>query len=164
MMELALPPQPAPRSLKYNIVQSEPGKAVENQIRSFWFNEAKAQSFTRFPISLLLALEEAIKGRRTDNWDGDGATGIDPKTTEAASAFLLQLPANIPIPEITADTDGEISFEWYKERQRTFLLSMGANRKMSYSGLIGSERWYGVVTFSDGIPDSVIQGINRVLG
>jgi len=57
---------------------------------------------------------------------GYHATGIDPKTSEAASAFLLQLPANIPVPEITADPDGEISFEWYKERYRTFLISMGA--------------------------------------
>lgn len=161
---LAFPPQPSPRALKYTTAQSDSGKIVESQMDSLWTGRRITHTFTKIPIILLHALEVATKDRRVENWDGDGAKAIDAITTETAAGFLLQLPAHIPAPEITADTDGEISFEWYKERYRTFLISMGANRKISYSGLIGSEKWFGVVTFADGIPESIIQGIERVLG
>ena len=37
---------------------------------------------------------------------------VDPDTIRAATQFAYSLPRFVPIPEVSADPDGEISFDW----------------------------------------------------
>src|SRR4051812_42803783 len=46
------------------------------------------------------------------DWDGYGAAPVSDQTYERARVFLACLPVNVPTPDIAADPDGEISFEW----------------------------------------------------
>src|SRR5437867_2975885 len=58
------------------------------------------------------ALDAAYEPAQVEDWDGEGSASVEPSTYVYASQFLRLLPSTIPIPEIAADRDGEILFEW----------------------------------------------------
>jgi len=47
-----------------------------------------------------------------DNWDGYGATSIHADTARNAHRALTTLLLSLPLPEITPNSNGTISFEW----------------------------------------------------
>jgi len=49
------------------------------------------------------------------NWDGYGASEIDPSAIGRARAFVQSLPANLaPSPLVVPLPDGGLQFEWHK--------------------------------------------------
>src|SRR5438093_3276445 len=70
--------------------------------------------------SLALTTREAS----VRNWDGYGARCVQPATYENALRFLRNLPRSVPAPEISAEPDGEIAFDWH-EGVGTFSVSVG---------------------------------------
>jgi hypothetical protein len=47
-----------------------------------------------------------------ENWDGYGALPVRPETAQNALDALRKLPDEIPMPDITPNPNGTISFEW----------------------------------------------------
>jgi hypothetical protein len=50
-----------------------------------------------------------------ENWDGYGALKINEKTKKNALTALDQVSRDAPVPDITPNTNGTISFEWESE-------------------------------------------------
>src|SRR5690242_17128821 len=50
------------------------------------------------------------------NWDGEGAPAISAEAISGAIQIAAHLPTSWPAPEVSADPDGGISFEWYKDQ------------------------------------------------
>lgn len=97
------------------------------------------------------------------NWDGYGAQSVLFATYERAKRFAQALPFGIPAPEVSAEPDGEITFEWFATPIRVFSVSVGPNNELNYAGLFGASRTYGTEVFHDEIPEMVISHINRVV-
>lgn len=105
---------------------------------------------------------DALTESTEDDWDGYGAKGIDAPTCLNALAFLLLLPSTLPTPEISAQPNGAIAFEWLRERRQMFSVSIGRTNRMAYAGLFGNSTVYGAEYFVDQIPQVVFQNIERL--
>ena len=97
------------------------------------------------------------------NWDGYGAQSVLFETYEKAKRFAQALPFGIPVPEVSAEPDGEITFEWFVAPTRVFSVSVSPNNELNYAGLFGASRTYGTEVFHDAIPEVVLSHIKRAV-
>lgn len=107
-------------------------------------------------------INEAAAAAARDNWDGDGARAVEYSTVEFAYSFAEALPANLPLPDISAENDGDLAFDWYFGPRRVFSVSIRRDGILNFAGLDGSARDYGSNTVLTGIPARVIELISRV--
>lgn len=102
-----------------------------------WHQFAFAREFTYFsPFEHLYAeqAESALKPFRSleDDWDGYGALKIREDTIEHAQKALTMLLGLAPMPDISPNPNGTISFEW-EDGEILAHLEMGSTM---YSGFI----------------------------
>ncbi|MBU4185490.1 MAG: hypothetical protein KKI12_04635 [Proteobacteria bacterium] len=113
-----------------------------------------------------LALEELEKVYEEClevNWDGYGAMPISRETYSEARKLLRMMPSSSPMPDISAEPDGEITFEWYKEKYSVFVISVGGNNIITYAGLFGkSNKIHGTEYFADELPEIIRHCIQRL--
>lgn len=110
------------------------------------------------------AIERLARDCAQADWDAYGAKPVTAETREAASALLAKLPGGIPEPEIGADPDGEIAFEWELGPELVFSVSVrGGDKRLSYAGLYGRSKVHGTEFLGEAIPDPITLGIGRLL-
>lgn len=113
-----------------------------------------------------LALEELEKVYEEcleANWDGYGAMPISRETYSKARKLLRMMPSSLPRPDISSEPDGEITFEWYKEKYSVFVISIGGNNLITYAGLFGkSNKIHGTEYFADELPKIIRHCIRRL--
>lgn len=97
-----------------------------------------------------------------ENWDGYGASPICHSTYNQALRFLQALPKGCPLPEVSADPDGEIAFEWFVAPRWEFSVSFAPDGRLSFAGLFGPNTTYGTECFLDEIPEGIIYNLRRV--
>jgi hypothetical protein len=87
----------------------------------------------------------------------------DPIAVLIAERFVRALPNPIPLPEFSIDPDGSISLDWIEGRNQIFSLSVGANSRLVFAWLDGTDKGHAVARF-DGqqIPERVIEGITSI--
>ncbi len=88
--------------------------------RSNASGESNQSSRTPSQQALIDTLQLVYDNAKKEGWDGDGATPVAYATWLNSSRLIDRL-CNVPNPEINADNDGYIEFEWYNNR-RTFSL------------------------------------------
>src|SRR6266446_1721199 len=86
------------------------------------------------------------------NWDGYEGLPVGEETFVNAKEFLDVFPANLPMPEISADPDGEVSFEWYAAPRKVFSISIGSGNVLIFAGLFGRSKVQGSEIFTGRIP------------
>ena len=97
------------------------------------------------------------------NWDGYGATPISRETYSEARKLLRMMPSCLPMPDLSVEPDGEIAFEWYKDKYSVFVISVGGNNIITYAGLFGkSSKTHGVEYLADELPKVIIYNIQRL--
>ncbi len=96
------------------------------------------------------------------NWDGYGAVPVTLSAMRNAERFLQSLPSDFLDVEISAEPDGEIAIEWFRN-SRVLSVSIGADQRIAYAGRDGSDRWRGTSTFIDSIPYRLFEDIRRLL-
>lgn len=98
------------------------------------------------------ALDAAYAMAQVEDWDGERSARVEPSTYAYASQFIRLLPSTIPVPEIAADTDGEILFEWDFGRRRVFSVSVGRDGTLTFAALIGHTKTHGTEHFREALP------------
>lgn len=96
-------------------------------------------------------------------WDGYGAEAVSEEAYQSAARFIASLPPGTPQPEIGADPDGCISFDWRKSGRCTLLVSVRPGHALDYAALIGTEIAHGSVSFFRELPEAVRTLIRRVM-
>lgn len=93
----------------------------------------------------------------------DGDTPVTQETKDTALRLAKLLPGN---PDITADNDGEINFEYYYGKYLIFSFSIDALGGISYAGCAGEgdTGWYGLTKFENEVPLEILEGIERAKG
>jgi hypothetical protein len=88
---------------------------------------------------------------------------VDPIAVLVAGQFLRALPSAIPMPEFSIDPDGSVSLDWIEARNQIFSLSVGANSRLAFAWLDGTDKGHAVARF-DGqqVPERVIEGITSI--
>ena len=79
-----------------------------------------------------------VKDCSLPGWDGYSAEPIAPETHDLAGEFLKALPLGIPVPHVSADPDGQITFEWYKNPRCTVSVSLSPDGDLHFASLVGS--------------------------
>ncbi len=109
------------------------------------------------------ALSLAYETAQVEDWDGEGSARFEPSTYDYASQFLRLLPSTIPVPEIDADTDGEILFEWDLGRRRVFSVSVGRDGTLTFAALFGYRKIHGTEPLREALPLVISESFERLV-
>jgi hypothetical protein len=94
-------------------------------------------------------------------WNNPDALAVSRESLRAAGRFLLSLPRDFPMPEVSADAQGEIHLEWYVNPRRIFTISFGLNI-LHYAGRFGASTTRGREPLDRPLPESLLNNIRRV--
>ena len=98
------------------------------------------------------------------NWDGEGAAPIDVMAVVNASMFIQALPDSVPMPEIAAEPDGQISLDWMPSKSRVFSISVGKSGRLAYAWIDGADQGNAVARFDFRlVPQRVLEGITSIV-
>ena len=102
-------------------------------------------------------------------WEVCAEAGNDPETDSitpdgyrAAEALLAALPENVPLPDILVHPDGEIAFEWHRNKNHVVTVSASADGSLAYAGLFGANTTYGREVFSGSFPAPIASSLARL--
>ncbi len=141
---------------------SDEAKRVRNLFKEtrdqLWSSRSLGSSRTECINQLIDAYRQAD----SDGWDGYGADKVQPLAVLNAYAFIDSLPSNIPMPDVSVEPDGEVSFDWICGARRQFSISLGTRNVMSYAGLFGSDKVTGSERFQGALPRTLLEHIRRV--
>ena len=127
--------------------------------------ESENQISNYISFSKRSALDELLdvwQDCETENWDGQGALAVARGTYLNGCAFIDSLPIGSPLPAAGAEPDGHLTFEWHVNPRKTLSVSIGPDRMLYYSALIGSDDPRGSSPFYGETPESIISLIRRV--
>jgi len=108
-------------------------------------------------------LYQVLQACGHSDWDAYNAEPVLLESYENAKRFARSLPFSLASPEVSAEPDGEITFEWYSNPSRVFSVSVGPNNELHYAGLFGASRAYGTEVFHDEIPEVILSHIKRAV-
>lgn len=94
---------------------------------------------------------------RQENWDGYHALPVERETYHRAYILIEGLPLGFPRPAISAQPDGQLTFEWYRSPTRTFSIGIDPDGFIHYAGLFGTEKHYGTVVMLDTLPKRILR-------
>jgi hypothetical protein len=104
---------------------------------------------------LLKDLDELWAEASRPGWDGHGALPASPDAFDFARLFLNALPTTAPLPELSADPDGEVSLDWSFGNRRVLTVSIGPTGRCTYAWLLGQRSNRGTDWIEDEIPSSI---------
>ncbi len=107
-------------------------------------------------------VRDAAEEANEPNWDGEHARAVSPETLAVALDLVELLPAARVNPSVSADPDGEISFEWYEGPNQQLMVSVSASRRLSYASIFDGTKSHGAEVFQDQLPAGVLSQIQRV--
>lgn len=114
-------------------------------------------------LDAMESLEDVFQECSSENWDGYGARVVDGLTYVHARKFLEALPTTLPAPEVAAEPDGEIAFEWHIGPRWVFSVSVGRENELTYAGLFGRSTAHGTEDyFADEIPSAIMENLDRL--
>jgi hypothetical protein len=151
-----------PIAFSENVGVSDIATEIQREAVEVKNHFARSITFGEHLSRMLEGLFQVKNECSIDNWDGYDAKAIDNESFQNAIRFALSLTPNIPIPEIYVDPDGEVTFEWYEDKRKVFSVSVGSKNKLSYAGLYGFSKAYGVEYFYYDTPKIILNNIYRL--
>ena len=126
--------------------------------------ERAAPGFFAKLHAAVASLQTVAADSDVPDWDGYGAEPVNRGSVRHAALLLREMLLIEPtIPHVTIDPDGEVAFQWRRNRHRLFSVSVGPQGTLTYAGLFAGSSVHGVETHMvDGIPREVRAGIQRV--
>lgn len=141
---------------------SDESNSLQDSIKDILSRHSETASGQRIS-QIRCALLEMFLDCRKPNWDGYDAKPISEKTYFEAAKLLERLPSDLPPPEIVPEPTGDIAFEWYKENQYTFVISVSGVNAIAYAGIFGpGNEIHGTENFTESIPRIIIENIQRL--
>jgi hypothetical protein len=113
--------------------------------------------------SLLEDLEELRIEASRPGWDGYEAVPMNLDSFDFAKAFIKALPTTAPLPELSADPDGEVSLDWSFGDRRALTVSIGPTGRCSFAWLLGQRSNRGTDWIEDEIPSSIAFALRELV-
>lgn len=108
-------------------------------------------------------IDEVWHSARFTDWDEEGANAVPLEARDRAHLLADLIPFGIEDPDVSADSDGYLVFEWYRGRDRLISFLMGGGSVVYYAALLGDAHPNGKVQFRDRWPKDLIALIQDVL-
>ena len=141
---------------------SDDARRLRDLVETFFEDLENSISLGERRRSAQLALAQAFAEARDQDWDGVGSAAAEPSTYAYASQFLDLLPSTVPMPDVFADRDGEICFEWDRDARWVFTVCVGRDGTLTYSGLYGYNKSHGVEHLGETLPQIISTNVERV--
>jgi hypothetical protein len=82
-----------------------------------------------------------------------------------AEAFLRELPAELPMPELGLDPDGDVALDWSVAHDRRLSLSLGDTPRAACAWIDGASSGHCVEIYDGrGIPRGVLERLRALCG
>lgn len=143
---------------------SEDAKLIRRQVVEVHREMTAGVSITAPHRETLRALQETLAEATESDWDGYGARPVSPSTAVRAHRFVSLLPTTVPPPDVGADPNGRLHFEWRAGPGRAFVVSVGPSDVIHYAALFGRSKAHGTEELSDELPQAVLANLGRALG
>ena len=104
-------------------------------------------------------LEEVRSEADKFGWNGYGALPLHPDAYENAKLFLEAMPTLAPLPEISADPDGDVALDWVFGPKKALSVSIAANGRCSFAWMRGQRTYRGTEWLDYGVPDKIAQAL-----
>lgn len=139
---------------------------------AIYVQESRERSYARLQLSNALGLipsgifqklNDVVKECSSEGWDGENAKPISNDVMRNAWHFLTALPLGTEPPEISAESDGAITFEWYREPRKVLSTSVDPDGSIYYAALLGTSRRHGVDYAHDGVSKDLLDLISEVV-
>ena len=108
-------------------------------------------------------LNEVVQECSLEGWDGEKAKPISTDTMRNAWNFLISLPLGTESPEVSAEPDGAIVFEWYRAPRKVLSVSIEPDGFVYYAALLGSSRRHGVDFAQGRVSEDLLELISQVV-
>lgn len=136
--------------------QSEPAKRISNMQE-----EIRKHLLTSYVIAapteqVSSRLEEVWSEASRSGWDGYGAKPVDPLAYMYAQFFVNALPNTAPIPEVSADSDGEVALDWFFGNRKALTVSIGPTGRCTFAWMNGQSTNRGTDWMEDDVPASIV--------
>jgi len=142
---------------------SEEAMRLSDSFAQFHAHQESAESLFGVKSELISELRAIAADCAEEDWDGYGAAPVSAAAVLRAEALIRALPESIPSPEISAEPDGEISFDWLPSRTRTFSISVNAGNRLAYAWIDGSDRGNVAETFERGtLPSRLLNELRHI--
>jgi len=123
-------------------------------------SDAEIQTERQRMFQALAAQAEACK---KPGWDGYGAEPVTLDAYRCAYRLVESLPSGIPMPEVGAEPDGDLTLEWYHSPSQVLSVSVSSTGEVNYAALLGeSSRRTGSELIQDRVPADLLQLIYKV--
>ena len=66
--------------------------------------------------------------------------GVTEEVKDTAFRFIQNLPLGFPQPKVSAEPDGHINLEWYRNSRRVISVSIAPNNRLHWAALIIRQR------------------------
>jgi hypothetical protein len=107
---------------------------------------------------------KAIRAEAAEpDWNGYGAKALDPNAYANAQRFLEALPTTAPVPEVSADQDGEVALDWDFGHRKALTISIGPSGRCSYAWLRGKRTYHGTEWLDDEIPSNILRALDQLV-
>jgi hypothetical protein len=99
---------------------------------------------------------------RASNWDGYNAFPVKEETLNYTYAFIQSLPLGFPLPSVSAEPDGHLALDWYRDPHWTISVSVSPEGILYYAALLGNSDPRGSEPFLGEIPKRLLSLIKEV--
>jgi len=101
-------------------------------------------------------LDDLRQEASVQGWDGYGAKPVDPLAYRHAWSFLSALPLSAPIPEVGADSDGEVALDWCFGGRKALTVSIGPTGRCTFAWMNGQTTSRGTDWIENDVPASIV--------
>lgn len=96
------------------------------------------------------------------NWDGYGALPLKESTLKNGARFALSIPLGVEMPDIDADPEGAITFEWYRSPHKILYVSIDSEGKFYYAASEGTRSQKGSGYLKSSFPVELLELISKI--
>jgi hypothetical protein len=111
----------------------------------------------------LIELDEVRAEASQRGWNGHDALPLNPSAYVFARTFLNALPTTAPLPEVSADPDGEVALDWIFGERKALSVSISSTGRCTFAWMQGQSTCRGTDWIEDEIPASIVYALGRLV-
>jgi hypothetical protein len=143
--------------------QSDPAKNIEKMLYEIQTHLLYSYALSNPGEQVLTELNEVRAEASCEGWDGYGARPLNPDSYGFAIRFLNALPSTAPLPEVSADAEGEVAFDWVFGERKALTVSVGPTGRCTFAWMLGQRTYRGTDWIDDEIPEEIVSALGKLV-
>jgi len=143
--------------------QSESAKVLARLAEEIRFHLLTSYTVRNGAERTLSELDEVRAEASIDGWDGYEGKPMNPEAYINAKSFIEALPTTAPLPEVSADPDGDVALDWFFAPRKALSVSISGAGRCTFAWIRGHRTFRGTDWVDDdGIPENVAEALSQL--